>query len=130
MQEKLFEFHIHQPLTPARRKGFNQIIEENAHHSPWPLAYEWDSSKNRLHAKAGSVKIDILFHADRVEAYGSAPLLVRMMFTKKKRAEFQNGFKAILQKLGFMEPKRTAAAKAKAAKVVKASKVSGEATEA
>lgn len=40
-EELLFESVIRQPLTAAKARDVEQLIDANKHKSPWPVRYEW-----------------------------------------------------------------------------------------
>ena len=122
MSEKIEEFVIHQPLTAARRKALEGIIDDNAHLSPGEVSYEWESPHVLL-IVTHPVKWEVLFHARKIEVYAEAPFWARMLFTKKKRDELVNLLRRSIKELGFLDVKPAAAspavAKAKPAKKTK-----------
>jgi hypothetical protein len=106
-KEKIFEFPITQPLTPANRKTVEKQVEKNAHLSPKPITYEWDEDdENVLHIEAGPVEAELRFHPKKVELYGAAPFWVRMLLTEKKKLQIKDEFEAILKKTGFLGDKK------------------------
>ena len=112
MKEKIAEFPVSQPLTPARRRAVNQLIAENAGRSPWPITHAWAESGDRLAVTTKPVEWEIVFHPDKVEVFGHGPLWARLLFTKKKRALLHDGIAGALDQLGFLQPKKAARTKA------------------
>ncbi len=102
-KEKIFEFPIIQPLTPAGRRTVEKQVEKNAHLSPKPVTYKWDDEdENVLHITADPVEAELRFHPKKVELYGAAPFWVRMLLTEKKKLQIKGEFEAILKKTGFL----------------------------
>jgi hypothetical protein len=85
MKEKINEYPIHRPLTAGRRKKINQFIESNAGRLGRPVSAEWDESGTVLFLASDPVEWHFVFHSTRVEAFGSAPFWVKMLFTEKRR---------------------------------------------
>ncbi len=105
--EKIFEFPINQPLTPAGRKTVEKQVEKNAHPSPKPVTYKWDDDdENVLHITADPVVAELRFYPKKVELHGGAPFWVRMLLTEKKKLQIKDEFEAILKKTGFLGAKK------------------------
>jgi hypothetical protein len=102
-KEKIFEFSIDRPLTPARRKAIEKHIEQNADQSEKPVSYSWDDDDGDvLRIEADPVEIEVRFEATKVELFGAAPLWARLLFTAKKKAELKEQIEALLQKAKFV----------------------------
>jgi hypothetical protein len=112
-KEKIYEFPIDRPLTPAKRKAVEKHLEENARLSPKPVSYQWQGSANDvLRIAAEPVEVEVIFQAKSVQLYAAAPLWARLMFTKQKKADLKDHIETILQKVKFVappKPKRAAA---------------------
>jgi hypothetical protein len=113
-KEKIYEFPIDRPLTPAKRKAVEKHLEENARLSPKPVLYGWEGSDGDvLHIAAEPVEVEVIFQPKSVELYAAAPLWARLLFTKQKKAELKDHIEAILQKVKFVTPPKPKRAKAK-----------------
>src|ERR1700685_1387669 len=111
-QEKIYDFAIDYPLTPARRKAVEKHILLSARLSPRPVTYKWDDGEV-LHIAAEPVQIEVRFQETKVELYAAAPLWARRLFTNGKKAELKGQIESILQKAKFVavrKPKSRAAA--------------------
>jgi hypothetical protein len=86
MREKINEYPIDRPLTAARRQKIDRFIQGYASRLDRPFSHEWDESGSVLRLASTPVEWDFVFHKDRVEAFGSAPMWVKMLFTQKRRA--------------------------------------------
>jgi hypothetical protein len=109
-KEKIYEFNIEQPLSPARRKSLDKFLAKNAGKLKWPASCEWDEENDHLlHITVTPVKWEVWFAAHRVTVFGSGPFWARMLFTDKKRAMLREGILHVLKEAGFMtkakEPK-------------------------
>jgi len=107
------EFIIHQPLTAARRKALEALIDENAHLSPGEVSYEWENPHVLL-LTTHPVKWEILFHAHKIELFAEAPFWARMLFTRKKKDELVSVLRDMIKKLGFLDHKASPVAPAPA----------------
>jgi hypothetical protein len=102
-KQKLYQFAIDRPLTPAKRKAIEKHIEHNAHLSPEPVCYNWDEDDDGvLHIAAEPVRIEVRFQDRKVELYGAAPLWARLLFTKKRKARLKQEIESILHKTNFV----------------------------
>jgi len=107
-QEKIYEFAIDHPLTPARRKVVEKHIERSARLSPRPVSYNWDEHDDEvLHIEAEPVRIEVRFQDDSVQLYAAAPLWARLLFTKQKKAELKDQIQSILQKAKFVAARKS-----------------------
>jgi hypothetical protein len=107
-QEKIFDFAIDYPLTPARRKAVEKHILINARLSPRPVTYNWDEDDGEvLHIAAEPVQIEVRFQETKVELYAAAPLWARLLFTNKKKAELKDQIESILQKAKFVAVRKS-----------------------
>ena len=113
MQEKIYEFKITQPLTPARRKAIISLIQENAPRSPWEINYSWDKTNTRLLVASKPMSVEVVFHPAKIEVFREASLWARMLITKKKQEQMQGVIVNILKELGFFEAKKPAKTKAR-----------------
>jgi hypothetical protein len=121
-KEKIYEFAIDRPLTPAKRKAVEKQVEENAHLSPKPISYEWTgSASDVLHIAAEPIEVEVIFQAKTVELYAAAPFWARLLFTKQKKAELKEHIEVILQKVKFVTPAKPKPAEKKGAAARKAS---------
>jgi hypothetical protein len=115
-KEKIYEFAIDRPLTPARRKAVEKQIKDNAHLSPMPVSYNWDEEDDEvLHIEAKPVLIEVRFQDKNVELYGTAPLWARLLFTNQKKSELKDQIQSILQKTKFIVARKPTSPKAKSA---------------
>jgi len=85
MKEKINEYPIDRPINAARRKKITQFIESNVGRLGRAVAAEWDESGKKLLLRSDPVEWEFVFHPNRVEAFGSAPFWVKMLFTEKRR---------------------------------------------
>jgi hypothetical protein len=107
-KEKIYEFPIDRPLTPAKRKAVEKHIDDNAHLSPKPFSYNWDEEDDEvLHIAAEPVLIEVRFQDKSVELYGSAPLWARLLFTDAKKAKLKEEIESILHKAKFVAAKKS-----------------------
>jgi hypothetical protein len=104
MKEKINEYPIDRPITAARRKKINQFIENNAGRLGRPVSAEWDESGSTLTLASDPVEWEFVFHPTRVEAYGSAPFWIKMLFTEKRRATVDQVVMQMLEEAGFTAP--------------------------
>jgi len=102
MKEKINEYAIHRPLTAGRRKKINQFIESNSGRLGRPVSAEWDESGTVLFLASDPVEWHFVFHSTRVEAFGSAPFWVKMLFTEKRRKTVDQIVLQMLEEAGFM----------------------------
>jgi hypothetical protein len=102
MKEKINEYPIDRPINAARRKKINQFIETNAGRLGRPVSAEWDESGAVLTLASDPVEWEFVFHPNRVEAYGSAPFWVKMLFTEKRRATVDQVVVQMLEDAGFI----------------------------
>jgi hypothetical protein len=113
-RQKIYDFAIDSPLTPAKRKLVEKHIEQNSHLSPKPISYNWDEDNNEvLHIKAEPLLIEVSFQARSVELYATAPLWARLLFTKQRKAELKEQIESILQKAKFVTARKPKPQKAK-----------------
>jgi hypothetical protein len=106
-KEKLYDFAIDRPLTPARRKAVEKQIEQNARLSPQPVSYNWDEADDEvLHIAAAPVLIEVRFQKKNVELYGTAPLWARLLFTKQRKAELKDQIERVLQQTKFIAARK------------------------
>jgi hypothetical protein len=127
-KEKIYEFAIDRPLTPAKRKAVEKHIEENAHLSPKPVSYSWDEDDSEvLHITAEPVLVEVRFQAKNVELYATAPLWARLLFTKQRKIELKDQIESILKKVKFVAAGKVTPPKAKAATTRKSSSAQAKA---
>src|ERR1700691_2833322 len=119
MQEKIYEFKISQPLTPARRKAIISLIKEHAPRSPWEIDYAWDETETRLMVTSKPMSLEVVFHPGRIEVFREASLWARMLITKKKQDQMQEVLVNVLKELGFFDAKKPAKAPASRAGKIK-----------
>ncbi|MGA9216187.1 MAG: hypothetical protein WBZ54_13255, partial [Methylocella sp.] len=107
-KEKIYEFAIDRPLTPAKRKAVEKHIEHNAHLSPKPVSYNWDEDDDEvLHIAIEPVLIEVRFQDKKVELYGAAPLWARILFTKKRKGEIKDQIESVLHKAKFVAARKS-----------------------
>lgn len=106
-REKIYEFPIDNPLTPAKRKAVEKYVEQSAEQLEKPLAYSWDEDdRSILHIAAEPVLVEVRFEGKKVELYGSAPLWARLLFTEKKKTALKEQIESILVKAKFIAVKK------------------------
>ena len=109
MKEKIYEFNIDHPLTPARREVLDRFLKKNASRLSWAASKQWDKENDHLlHITTGPVKWEIWFAHQRVTVFGSGPFWAKMLFTDKKRAELRAGMMHVLEETGFLNGKAPA----------------------
>ena len=102
-KEKIYEFAVDHPLTPAKRKAVEKHIKYNANLFAKPVSYNWDEDDDEvLHIEAKPVQIEVRFQDKSVELYGAAPLWARLLFTKHRKAELQEQIRSVLQEAKFV----------------------------
>lgn len=103
-REKIYDFAIDRPLTPAKRKVVEKYIAENAHLSRKPISYEWedDDDNEVLRIEAEPLRIDVRFQDRNVELYATAPIWARLLFTTKRKDELKQQIEQVLQKAKFV----------------------------
>jgi hypothetical protein len=107
-KEKIYEFVINRPLTPAKRKAVEKHIEQNAHLSSKPVSYNWDEDDDEvLHIAIEPVLIEVRFQDKKVELYGSAPLWARLLFTEKKKVELKDQIETVLHQAKFVSARKS-----------------------
>jgi len=104
MKEKINEYAIDRPLNATRRKKINQFVESNASRLGRAISHQWDESGTVLSLASDPVLWEFVFHADRVETYGSAPFWVKLLFTEKRRKTADQVVLQMLQEAGFIGP--------------------------
>lgn len=104
MKEKFNEYPIGHPLTAARRQKIDRFIQNNASRLDRPLSHRWDKSGKVLFLASSPVEWEFVFHPDRVEAFGSAPLWVRLLFTEKRKKVANEVILQMLQEGGLVAP--------------------------
>jgi hypothetical protein len=102
MKEKINEYPIDRPITAGRRKKIEQFIKTNAGRLGRPVSHEWDESGTVLALASDPVRWEFVFHPKRVEAFGSAPFWVKMLFTEKRRKTVDQVVAQMLEETGFM----------------------------
>ena len=110
MKEKINEYPIERPLTAGRRKKINQFIENNAGRLGRAISHEWDESGTVLTLASEPVEWEFVFHANRVESFGSAPFWIKMLFTEKRRRIVDEVVSQMLEEAGFTGSKAEVAA--------------------
>jgi len=106
-KEKLYDFPIDHPLTPARRKTVEKHVKQNARLFPQPVSYGWDEDDDKiLHIVAQPVQIEVRFREKSVELYGAAPLWARLLFTKQKKVVLREQIESILYLAKFVDARR------------------------
>jgi hypothetical protein len=103
MKEKINEYAIDRPLTAGRRKKINEFIENNAGRLGRPVSAEWDETGKVLLLASDPVEWEFVFHPNRVEAFGSAPFWVKMLFPEKRRKTVDQVVIQMLEETGFLE---------------------------
>jgi hypothetical protein len=107
-QQKIYEFTIDRPLTPARRKAVEKHIEQNAHLLPRPISWAWEEGDDEvLHITAEPVEVEIKFQRKTVQLFAAAPIWARMLFTRQRKAELKEQIESVLQKAKFIEARKT-----------------------
>jgi hypothetical protein len=107
-KEKIYEFVINRPLTPAKRMAVEKHIEQNAHLSSKPVSYNWDEDDDEvLHIAIEPVLIEVRFQDKKVELYGSAPLWARLLFTEKKKVELKDQIETVLHQAKFVSARKS-----------------------
>ena len=102
MKEKFGEYRIDRPLTADCRLKMDRFIEGRASGLNRPFSYSWDESGSVLHLASAPVEWDLVFHADKVEAFGNAPLWLKMLFTEKRRAAANGMILQMLAEAGLL----------------------------
>ena len=102
MKEKINEYPIDRPLTAGRREKINQFIEANAGRLGRPVSAQWDQPGAVLLLASDPVEWEFVFHPTRVEAFGTAPFWVKMLFTEKRRKTVDQVVLQMLQDTGFI----------------------------
>jgi len=113
MKEKINEYSIDRPLTSGRRQKIDHFIESNAGRLGRPVSHRWDESGSALLLESSPVQWEFVFHPKRVEAFGSAPLWVKLLFTEKRRNALDEMILQMLEEAGFFAPSPSRSAKAK-----------------
>jgi hypothetical protein len=107
-QEKIYEFPIDHPLTPAKRKAVEKHIEENAHLSTSPVTFNWNEEDDHvLHIAVDPVLIEVRFRDNVVELFGAAPLWARVLFTQKRKDDLKEQIELVLHKAKFIATKKS-----------------------
>lgn len=107
-KEKIYEFEVDHPLTPAKRKAVEKHIDSNAHLSPKPVAYHWDEDDDQiLHIAADPVLIEVRFQGKTIELYCAAPLWARLFFTDRRKTELKEKIELVLHKARFIGGKKS-----------------------
>lgn len=101
-REKIYDFAIDRPLTPAKCKVVEKYIAQNAHLSPNPISYEWGDDNEVLRIEAEPLRIEVRFQDRNVELYATAPIWARLLFTKRRKAELKEQIEQVLQKAKFV----------------------------
>jgi hypothetical protein len=109
MKEKINEYTIDRPITVARRKKIDRFIAANAGRLGRAFSAQWDESGRVLTLASDPVEWQFIFHPDRVEAYGSAPFWVKMLFTEKRRRAVDDVVMQMLEEAGFLGAAEAAA---------------------
>jgi len=102
MREKFNEYRIDRPLTAGRRQKIDRFVRGYASRLNRPFSHGWDESGSVLHLASTPVEWDFVFYPDRVEAFGSAPLWIKMLFTQKRRAAANELILQILEDAGML----------------------------
>jgi len=120
MKEKIYEFNLEHPLTPARRKALDRFLTKNAPKSKWAASFHWDEENDHLlHLTTFPVKWEVWFAPHRVTVFGSGPFWAKMLFSDKKRALLREGIEHVLQETGFVKGHASPHPKAQPAKPAK-----------
>jgi hypothetical protein len=102
MKEKINEYRIDRAVTAGRRKKIDEFIRRNVSRLGRPVSHQWDDSGSILRLASKPVEWEFVFHANRVEAIGSAPLWVKMLFTEKRRKAADEVILQMLEETGFL----------------------------
>jgi hypothetical protein len=104
MKEKMSEYPIDHPLTEERRREIDRFIQANASRVGRAFTHEWDESGSQLRLASDPVEWQFVFHPERVEVYGSAPALIRMLYTDHLRNKVNEVILEMLDAAGFFDP--------------------------
>lgn len=90
--EQIYVFPIDAPLTSAKRLRIEQLIAAKATESEKDVTYKWvkRGTEKLLRAEIDPVTLEVIFHDDRVELFGTAPAWAKLLFTKAKKAEIKD----------------------------------------
>jgi hypothetical protein len=105
--EQFFVFPITSPLTSQKRLAIEAQIRENAQLFEKDVEYHWlkRGEEKFLRLVVDPATIEVVFHDDRVELFGSVPTWARLFFTKARKGEWRGRIETILQGAGFLDGK-------------------------
>jgi hypothetical protein len=103
--EQLFVFPIASPLTTQKRLAIEAQIRENAQLFEKDVEFHWlkRGEEKFLRLVVNPATIEVVFHDDRVELFGSVPPWARLFFTKARKEEWKGRIEAVLDDAGFLE---------------------------
>jgi hypothetical protein len=112
MKEKINAYPIDRPITAARRQKIDRFIQGQAGRlGDRPFSHGWSESGAVLRLESSPVEWEFVFYPDRVEAFGSAPFWVKMLFNAKRRAAADEIIFQMLEEAGFYAQDPPAGAK-------------------
>jgi hypothetical protein len=105
--EQLFVFPIASPLTSRKRLAIEAQIQENAQLFEKEVEYHWlkRGEEKFLRLVVDPATIEVVFHDDRVELFGTVPPWARLFFTNARKEEWKGRIEAVLQGAGFLDGK-------------------------
>jgi hypothetical protein len=103
--EQLFVFPIASPLTSRKRLAIEVQIRENAQLFEKDVEYHWlkRGEEKFLRLVVDPATIEVVFHDDRVELFGTVPPWARLFFTNARKKEWKGRIQAVLQGAGFLD---------------------------
>jgi hypothetical protein len=104
MTEKFGEYPLDRPIDAERREKIEQFIAANAAGLGRPVSHEWLESGKVLVLDSDPVQWRLVFHPGRLEAFASAPLWVRLLFTEKRRKVARDVILRMIHEAGFADP--------------------------
>jgi hypothetical protein len=105
--EQLFVFPNASPLTAKKRLAIEAQIQENAQLFDKEVKYHWlkRGEEKFLRLEVDPATIEVVFHDDRVELFGTVPPWARLFFTKARKQEWKGRIETVLQGAGFLDGK-------------------------
>jgi hypothetical protein len=101
--EQFYVFPIASPLTTQKRLVIESQIQENAQLFGKEVTYRWlkRGDEKFLRVLVDPMTIEIVFFDDRVEVFGAAPTVARLLFTNARKEEFKGRIETMLLGAGF-----------------------------
>src|SRR3978361_2253712 len=96
--DQFYVFPIDSALNSTKRKLVEAKISENAQLFEQKVECKWlkRNDEKFLRILSGPVTIEIVFHDDRVELYGAAPVWARALFTNSRKKELKDRIQEVL----------------------------------